>query len=32
LQDIQTGGNKSKKKNPFERLAIGWLIGWLRPL
>jgi hypothetical protein len=30
LQDIQTGGNKSKKKNPFEcrRMAIRWL----RPL
>jgi hypothetical protein len=28
LQDIQTGGNKSKKKNPFEcrRMAIGWLM------
>jgi hypothetical protein len=30
LQDIQTGGNKSKKKNPFERRRMA--IGWLRPL
>jgi hypothetical protein len=30
LQDIQTGGKKSKKKNPFERRRMA--IGWLRPL
>jgi hypothetical protein len=30
LQDIQTGGNKSKNKNPFDRSRMA--IGWLRPL
>jgi hypothetical protein len=30
LQYIQAGGNKSKKKHPFERHRMA--IGWLRPL